>query len=191
VTDPLKRRPAWVNPLVIVLIIIGGWWIMGLQAVQEWGLASSPPDLGVPSVPTDGVSRRVDVVISTLDAQHIDLSTATRPVVLNLFATWCPPCVAELPSLLRLQQAARNTADVYIVSTQEVDDVRAWAIGRGIDPANLATMSPSDVRGVLATQSIPMTWIIAPGGIVVQGVGGAHAWDDPSVLGYLKQFGGQ
>jgi len=71
-----------------------------------------------------------------LDGQPIRLAALRgRPVWLNFFATWCPPCQAETPVLEQLFEAHRAAGLALIaVSVQETtaDDVRAWASTYGL-----------------------------------------------------------
>ena len=88
-------------------------------------------------------------------------------IVLNAFATWCPPCKAELPDLQRISDVYKGDVDVVIVSVgedkQTVDDF--------FDGSDYTMHIAYDVDGDFGTlykiQFIPQTWIINRSGVIV------------------------
>jgi thiol-disulfide isomerase/thioredoxin len=126
-----------------------------------------------PAVPTaatghDGVSAHVvpidDAALAALLANDAD-----RVRVVNLWATWCGPCVDELPELAALA-AERPDVDVALVSVDHPDDgpwIAQFAGQSGISleirhlAVRDAPMLANVVRGV-----IPVTLVLAPGGVV-------------------------
>jgi hypothetical protein len=89
---------------------------------------------------------------------------------------------------MRLRSTASEHADVHIVSSEPLDAVHAWADRRGFDQAAFLHLDAERITGVLATRSIPVTWIISGDGRLVQRIHGAHAWDDPSVVAFLASL---
>ncbi len=187
-SDSPQRPSAWKrwrSTVITIVVIAAGWWVLQRPAVQEMLLASSPPPLQGdidPASPHFPAEVRAENTTGAL----VPLHTHGRPAVVNLFATWCPPCVAELPSLLRLREQVGDDADVQIVSSEPLKDVRAWAIRRGLDPDAFLHLDAGDVSGVLATRSVPVTWVVSPDGRLLRRVHGAHAWDDPAVSSFLQ-----
>lgn len=107
-----------------------------------------------------------------------------RPVFLDLWATWCAPCVAELPAIQALsrQPSAAGTSFV-LLSTESESTVREFLRRKAISlPFYIATAPapPEFSEGVY-----PATFIIdRDGRIVVRHLGTAK-WDDPSVANFL------
>ena len=98
------------------------------------------------SLPTEDKPQLPTLALRSLDGQSVDLADfAGRPTVVNLWATWCPPCVREMPVLQAAQQAR---PDVHIVSLNQGEDpahVAQWLARRGLalrhvllDPDGLA-----------------------------------------------------
>jgi len=52
---------------------------------------------------------------------------ADKPVFLNIWATWCPPCIAELPGIFELYQNNRGIANFILVSYEDPEIVKAFA----------------------------------------------------------------
>jgi len=118
---------------------------------------------------------------------------AGRFVLLNVWATWCAPCVREMPSLDRLQ-AALGGKDFQVV---------ALSVDRGgrnvVEPflkkhelQNLALYldQQAAVLDVLGSREVPATLLIDPDGREVGRILGAVEWDAPEIVAFLrKQIG--
>jgi peroxiredoxin len=104
-----------------------------------------------------------------------------RLVVLSFWATWCPPCVAEMPSLERLKRAlAPEGLSVVTVSTDE-DEA---ALRRFVADHRLTLRVLRDPGGRVAASryritGYPETFVIDRGGRILQHVVGPAEWDSP------------
>ena len=106
------------------------------------------------------------VVISTLDGKNVDLvDKRGQCVVLNFWATWCPPCLQELPHFEKFaQQAAAK--DVYLVgiSTEARETVRDFADKQHLTyPLGQINNPPAPFNRITA---IPATFVIDRDGII-------------------------
>ena len=62
--------------------------------------------------------------VQMIDGQKINLSELKGKVVLlNYWATWCPPCIAEMPDLEELYQAYKTQVDFYFVTNDDPEKV--------------------------------------------------------------------
>lgn len=112
-----------------------------------------------------------------------------RPVFLNLWATWCGPCVREMPSIARLA-ADPKLKDVAFVCVSTDDDARTvqqFLNARGRDWP-MTILRAEDVPPVFATDGIPATFLIAPDGRVAASQIGSARWDDPEVVAFLDRL---
>ncbi len=120
---------------------------------------------------TSGCSRSVATEIGDT-AQDFTLSdTSGRPVslsnfkgkviILNFFATWCPPCRSEIPDFVKLQRAYRPQGLLIVgVSTEEMDKLEDFAIKNGVNYPVLVD-SGGKVHHVYGPiRAIPTTFII-------------------------------
>jgi thiol-disulfide isomerase/thioredoxin len=111
-----------------------------------------------------------------------------KPVLLNLWATWCPPCVAEMPSLNNLAANARLKG-LPIVCVAVGDDpaaVKRFAEQNKLAMRVLLAVDPPPEA--FQTQAIPATFVMdANGQIVVHEVGAAQ-WDAPQVVDFLDNL---
>lgn len=112
-----------------------------------------------------------------------------RVVILNLWATWCAPCVRELPSLNRLaEKLDKNRAVVLAVSQDKGGAAIAKPYLEKLDVPNLA--AHADPTGRLSREfgarGLPTTIIIDEMGRVVARAEGALEWDTDNVVNYLN-----
>jgi cytochrome c biogenesis protein CcmG/thiol:disulfide interchange protein DsbE len=115
-----------------------------------------------------------------------------KVVVLNFWASWCPPCVEETPSLIALQQriAPRNGV-VLGVSIDE--DPQAYEKFLREHQINFPTFrDPSKkIPNDYGTAMWPETYIIDRQGIIVRKIIGPQDWNSPDMIAYFDSVLGQ
>ena len=120
--------------------------------------------------------------------QTIDLSKYRgHVVILNLWATWCPPCLVELPSLIQLQQQMPNVT-ILAVSQDEDDAVyRSFLVKHHID--FLTVRDPTTrINHLYGTLQIPESYVIDKNGILRRKFVSAQDWTSPEIIAYLKEL---
>lgn len=110
-------------------------------------------------------------------------------VILNFWATWCPPCRTEMPSLDKLQSSFKTSR--LIVSTvnvqQSVDTVEQFKRNYGIDlPVLLDTTGTISQHYGLT--GLPETWLISPAGRPLAKIEGPLNWHNTSLVKTLKDL---
>jgi cytochrome c biogenesis protein CcmG/thiol:disulfide interchange protein DsbE len=121
-------------------------------------------------------------------SQSVDLARLRgRIVILNLWATWCAPCVEELPSLLALQQRNPQLAIVGIATDEDADVYKHFLVQHHVD---LLTVRDADQRinTLYGTVQIPETYIIDRKGILRRKFIGAQDWTSPEITDYLSKL---
>ena len=109
-----------------------------------------------------------------------------KPVFLNILATWCPPCIAELPGILELYNDSKESANFILVSNESPEDVKAFAEKNGYTdlPFYFARSTPA----AFSSQSIPITFLVSKDGRVVLKKKGAARWNSDKTKQILKQL---
>jgi thiol-disulfide isomerase/thioredoxin len=118
----------------------------------------------------------------------VDLSKLRgRVVVLNLWATWCAPCIEELPSLLEMQKKMPDVAVVAVSMDQDPDVYRKFLADHHVDVLTLRD-AEMKVNALYGTVQIPETYIIDKQGILRRKFIGAQVWTSPEIIGYLQKM---
>jgi thiol-disulfide isomerase/thioredoxin len=106
--------------------------------------------------------------LPTLDGKTFTLKQPGKVVMLDIWATWCPPCRAEIPYVIKLSKkyADKDVVIVGVAIDERKSDVSAFVKQKGIsytialDPGAQTVGSPYQVRGIPATYIIDKTGII-------------------------------
>ena len=111
-----------------------------------------------------------------------------KVVVLNFWATWCPPCVEEMPSLVKMQQQMRNRVIVLAVSVD--DDERSYRSFLKKNNVELLTVRDPRQKSneLYGTFKFPETYIIDQSGVLRRKFIGAVDWTRPDVIEYLNKL---
>ena len=112
-----------------------------------------------------------------------------KVTVVNFWATWCPPCVEEIPSLNNLRKAMRDV-DFELISVNYAEDekrVKSFLQQVNVD---FPVLLDTDGR-VSASWNVlvyPSTFVIGPDGMIKYGVNGAIHWDSQEVVRDLRKL---
>jgi peroxiredoxin len=110
-------------------------------------------------------------------------------VVLNFWATWCPPCVEEMPSLTELQQRFKDK-DVTVVGVSV--DVDSDSYHRFLKDHKIDFLTVRDpdqkTNNLYGTFKFPETYIIDRKGIVRRKFIGAVDWSQPEIVDFLSKL---
>ena len=159
---PTDRRPLWLG-LGLLLVALLGWllWQRTLPAQPAPPISTQPaPEVGHPAP---------DFTLTTLDGAEIRLADLRgKPVVLNFWATWCPPCRREMPALEVIWQQ-HNRGDVMVLG---VDQGESPAVVSEYVRQNVGVTFPlpldrrQDVGDLYLVRSLPTTFFIDRAGII-------------------------
>jgi cytochrome c biogenesis protein CcmG, thiol:disulfide interchange protein DsbE len=111
-----------------------------------------------------------------------------KPVLLNFWASWCAPCVEEMPSLVQLQKQMGDKVTIYAVSVDS--DVKAYQqFVRDHNVELLTARDPAQTSNALyGTFKFPETYIIDRSGKIVRKFIGAVDWTNPEIVDYLNKL---
>jgi thiol-disulfide isomerase/thioredoxin len=139
------RRRALRKPLAAAVGTAALVWVMGGAALA--------------SLPADGAGRLPALALEDLRGQQIALSTFRgKPTVVNLWATWCPPCRRELPALRDAQAQRTDINFVFLDQSESPDKVRRFLSAQQLPLANVLLDIHGRAGEQLGTRALPTTF---------------------------------
>ena len=140
----LTRRQAVLRRPVLVCFLAGcAVWFGGALVNGAYTPAQAP-------IP--------DLTVRQLDGSEVSLrSFGGRPVVLNLWATWCPPCRREMPALMAAQAAHPEVAFVFVNQGELAATVEHFIAREGLELQNVVLDPASQVAARAGAAGLPTT----------------------------------
>lgn len=162
-----------------------------LLAAPVTSLAGSPrPD--APPAPTVRVgSVAPDFTLKTFSGEEITLTDLRgKVVVINFWATWCPPCREEMPSMERLYQ--RMQGKPFEMLAINVEEDARQVLGTFLQKTPHSFPIPLDTnrqaQELYRVYRFPETFIADPNGIVVNHIIGARDWATSDTIDYFNSL---
>ncbi len=132
-----------------------------------------------------------DFTFPGLDGNKVSLSDYRGKVVfINIWATWCPPCVEEMPSMQKLYQKLKG--ENFEILAVSIDSKGAKVVAPFMKkyqltfPALLDSMGT--IKRIYKTTGVPESYIIAKDGILAKKVLGPLDWSQPDVLRLFRDL---
>lgn len=175
---------------VAIAVVMGVLYGKGLMAVHQ-GMAR-PDSLKVLALEKTPKAPPADVrFVDAAGGSHVLDAYRGKYVLLNFWATWCAPCVAELPALTRLK-AAVPTMTVLAISVGKDKPAAADAFLKGHNAAALGTFVDAESRlmNQFKVFGLPTTLLIDPQGRIIAKAEGPAEWDAPDAVAYFKKLSG-
>jgi peroxiredoxin len=126
-----------------------------------------------------------------LDGQTVSLTDyKDKVVLLNIWATWCPPCVEEMPSMEKLyQELGGDGFEILAVSIDESGskDVRPFMKKHKLSFPAL-TDQEGTIKGLYQTTGVPESFVIDKDGTLLEIVIGPRDWAAPEVVRYFQNL---
>jgi len=172
-----------------ILRKIAAWGVVGLAALVIVFFAMPMYRQGEASI-AGKTAQDFSLEISGKPGHLADLKG--KVVVLNFWATWCPPCVEETPALNRLQKYIDSRGGMVLgVSVDE--DPAAYQKFLKDQAVNFPTYRDPSRKSALdyGTSMYPETYIIDRRGKIARKVIGPQQWDSPDMLAYFDAILGR
>ena len=127
--------------------------------------------------------------IKTMDGKVVELSEFKNKVIfINIWATWCPPCRAEMPSIQALYDKVRDNEDIVFVMLSMDREGDEKKINKFINKKSYTFptyLAASQVPNVLRSPSIPTTFVVDKTGKIVSKKVGMAKYDTKSFENFL------
>jgi thiol-disulfide isomerase/thioredoxin len=139
-----------------------------------------------------GISEPADYnwTLMDLDGQAVSFAKFKgKTVFLNIWATWCGPCVGEMPSIAKLARDPRlqnKNIEFVCVST----DGSALAVRQFLADKHwpMTILRADSLPAVFSSEGIPATFLIGPDGRIAASRVGAADWNEPDVVAFLEKL---
>lgn len=126
------------------------------------------------------------------DGELLDLGRFRgRVILLNFWATWCPPCVRELPALDRLQARRGGPGFTVVALSIDAGDVAgpaAFARRLGLRSLTIYQDFTGTTAEAFPLYGLPITYLLDPHGNVIGYIAGATEWDSPEVERLIDHY---
>ena len=161
-----------------------GWRIAGAVLLTAAALAT-----GCDRGDRPGQIDRVAPVFALNDGEHaVDLHNLRGHVVLlNFWATWCAPCIEELPSLEALQQALPQVRVVAVATDEDAGSYHAFLERQAIPLLTVFDASQSS-NTLYGTFRFPETYVIDKTGLIRRKFIGPQDWTSPEIVDSLRKL---
>jgi len=132
-----------------------------------------------------------DFTYPGLDNNMVSLSDYRGKVVLvNIWATWCRPCVEEMPSMEKLYQKFKD--DDFEILAVSIDSVGLKAVVPFMQQYKLTFPALIDPKGTIArtykTTGVPESFIIDKDGVLLKKIIGPLDWTKPEILSFFRDL---
>ncbi|KFI07572.1 TlpA disulfide reductase family protein [Massilia sp. BSC265] len=145
--EPALRRPLLVSSLSGIAI-----WLGGTLALQ----AFAPPHAPMP-----------ELSVRRLDGAEVPLrSFQGKPLVVNLWATWCPPCRREMPALAAMQRKRPDVGFVFVNQRESAATVQAFLAAQGLRMENVVIDPAGQLGARTGSVGFPTTLFYDPRGVL-------------------------
>ena len=130
-----------------------------------------------------------DLPVQLADKENVVLAEdGTKLKLINFWATWCAPCVKEMPSLDELQREMGG--DDFEVVTVSMDRQGMEVVAPFFEKVNLRDLKPyTDVKGdfgrAMGTNALPMSLLVKDG-MVIRRIIGPADWSSPEAKAIIK-----
>lgn len=182
-------RKQWAGVAVVTLAagVLTAEYLRAAQASFAATRATACRALRPDPVPPSLVGKPApDFTLADSKGRQWSLSSLRgRPVLLNFWATWCPPCVDEMPSMEELGRIAGDRAVILAVSVDEDWDTVKRFFPGGTRLSVLLDAN-KDVAKRYGTEKFPETFLIDSQGVVRQYFISKRKWDEAESLFCLQ-----
>ncbi|OGX88685.1 TlpA family protein disulfide reductase [Hymenobacter glacialis] len=192
-----KTLTSWLPLALFALVMLSPLRPIVLGGLQRGLLATGLMKADVPMAPANEMPVVLannsayphNLPMTTLDGKAVNLSDLKGKVVfVNLWASWCPPCRAEMPGIEALYKKVDHSKVAFVMLSLDDDAAKARKYVQGNGFTFPVYMRTGDLPAPFDSNSIPSTVILGPDGQVAARHEGMAEYDTPEFLTALNQL---
>lgn len=153
---------------VVVGALIIGWRRSGLRRPLGWGLISGLAFWLLATFSSNLYEQGThmpDMVLRDANGQSVQLSSYQGgPLVINLWATWCPPCRREMPVLQKAQTQNQDVTFLFVNQGESMQSVSTFLETQGLNLNNVLFDSGGQLGQKVGSMALPTTLFYSPQG---------------------------
>jgi peroxiredoxin len=180
-----KEKPINLTAAFIVFLII-------TTLLVVWSLKQNSPFFqSANQAPVRVGLSAPDITYPGLDGKKVSLSDYRGKVVfVNIWATWCPPCVEEMPSMQKLYQKLKS--ENFEILAVSIDSQGAKVVAPFMKKYKLTFPvlidSMGTIKRIYKATGVPESYIIDKDGIIVEKTIGPRDWATPDAISFFQNL---
>ena len=189
----MNKIPSWAVMLVLFAVLyFTGWHKDIISQVQKVVLLSGLMDADVPEVisesETDSYKVGTGFSMKNMDDGQAVLFDQFhgKAVFLNLWASWCPPCKAEMPSIQALYEDLEGKGIEFVMLSLDADTQKAKDYIADNNYTFPVYFPLGKLPGEFQARAIPTTYIVSPNGKIVFSHSGIANYDTDQMKDFLR-----
>jgi thiol-disulfide isomerase/thioredoxin len=175
----MKTRSLLTIAFAVLIAVVGTIWIRSLV----------PPES--PSGSLAFLSAAPELPIVDPAGQRIDLSKEKgHLLIVHFWATWCPPCIEEIPALSKFWDQYRGRSDIVLYTVSVNKDWKMIDEFNKKNPNDLPVYLDPDARTAqrFGTTQYPETYIVNKAGRVIYRIQGGVEWNNAEIKQRIEQL---
>ncbi len=182
-------------PVIVFVVALAGiaGAVAGLLPAGGQSAAPAPRPAGIADFSPSAEAKPAPA-IAFKDGQGADITLEAlkgKVLVVNLWATWCGPCIEELPSLAKLAEATKDEG-IHVVAIS-VDRAEPSVVRKFLDKNGAANLEAYQDDGMklaspLGVRGLPTTFVLDAEGRIRGTLVGPADWTSPAALALIRSF---
>jgi thiol-disulfide isomerase/thioredoxin len=174
-----------IGVVISAAIITAGLYVYIQKQINDLSMPADTINLPPPEIPVE-TRVNLDWNLKTLSGTQINLEKEyeDKVIFINFWATWCPPCIAEMPAIEKLYQKFKGRIGFACISNESLDTIKEFKTKNKY--SFTIYQGEMDVPAEFKLTIIPATFIIARDRKIALKHEGPADWSHQKVIEYLE-----